>query len=209
MQKLKKLFIVYLNLCYSKMSDSSQKWIETGYEVFSLEGPEGVQVEKLARRLGLNKSGFYHHFGDRDVFLSMLMEHHYQVNGNFFNEAMQLTKFFPDYLDLLYKYKTALLVQMQLRRHLEVPIFNREFIRTTKWNEKALIPLWADYLKIPGNNDLARELWDIVRDVFFIRAKVETLKPELLHSIVYEFSHLLEVLRKYSLKADSDKWTGK
>jgi AcrR family transcriptional regulator len=191
------------------MSDSSQKWIGAGYEVFSIEGPEGVQVEKLARRLGMNKSGFYHHFGDRDVFLSMLMEHHYRVNGLFFNEAMQLKKFFPDYLDLLYKYKTPLLVQMQLRRHLEVPMFNKEFNRTAKRNEKALIPLWADYLKIPGNHNLARELWDVVRDIFFIRAKVETLTPEFLHSIIYEFSQMLDLLKKYAVKPDSAIWSEK
>lgn len=35
-------------------SDSSQKWIEAGYELFATEGKEGVLIEKLARKLGRN-----------------------------------------------------------------------------------------------------------------------------------------------------------
>ena len=42
-------------------SNTSQKWIEAGYERFAHEGPHGIQVERLARIIGVNKSGFYHY----------------------------------------------------------------------------------------------------------------------------------------------------
>ena len=57
------------NLKYLGMNNS-QRWMNEGYDLFAREGPEGIQVERLARVLGLNKSGFYHHFGDRNTYLA-------------------------------------------------------------------------------------------------------------------------------------------
>mgnify|MGYP006182290595 CR=1 FL=1 len=38
---------------------SLQSWIEEGYSIFSSEGPASIQVERVARNLKKNKSGFY------------------------------------------------------------------------------------------------------------------------------------------------------
>lgn len=39
-------------------NNSEHTWIEAGYEQFAAEGLEGIQVERLARITGLNKSGY-------------------------------------------------------------------------------------------------------------------------------------------------------
>jgi AcrR family transcriptional regulator len=52
-------------------------WIENGYALFAQDGLDGIQVERLAKMVSLNKSGFYHYFGDRESFLEELMKHHY------------------------------------------------------------------------------------------------------------------------------------
>ena len=71
------------------MKETINRWIEAGYEIFAHEGPEGVQIEKLARKVGLNKSGFYHYFSDRDVFFTRLLEYHYQLNEQCFKELSE------------------------------------------------------------------------------------------------------------------------
>ncbi len=57
-------------------TDSFANWLNLGYELFSEEGHEGLQVERLSRILGKNKSGFYHFFGNRETFLESLMKMH-------------------------------------------------------------------------------------------------------------------------------------
>jgi hypothetical protein len=38
------------------MSNSKIKWIEAGYDLFADYGPDAIQVQKLSKNLGLNKS---------------------------------------------------------------------------------------------------------------------------------------------------------
>jgi AcrR family transcriptional regulator len=37
-------------------------WLEVGYTIFSNEGPKALKIEALARKVGKNKSSFYHCF---------------------------------------------------------------------------------------------------------------------------------------------------
>jgi hypothetical protein len=59
------LQVAYKFLFTGNMTNSKktiQGWLDVGYKIFAHEGPEGIQVERLARILGVNKSGFYHFF---------------------------------------------------------------------------------------------------------------------------------------------------
>jgi AcrR family transcriptional regulator len=180
-----------------KSADSVQKWIKAGYEILAREGPESIQIERLARELGLNKSGFYHYFGDQDIFFSSLMEHHFVLNGKFYEETMLLKQFNPDYFHLLIRYKTTLGVQAQLRKQMSNPIYNEEFIRIKKRNDKAVLPLWASYLNIPDNPVLAQELWEIMRDVFYMRLNIDNLTFDFIQTLVYKFGKVVDSLLNY------------
>ena len=185
-----------------KSSESSFKWIEKGYELFAEEGPESIQIERLARELNLNKSGFYHYFGDRDVFFSGLMEHHFIMNGHFYDDVLKLKRFDPDYFHLLIKYKTTLLVQAQLRKQSGIHVYEEEFRKIKNRNDKAVVPLWAAYLKIPDNQKLAHELWEILRDVFYMRLNTENLTFDFIYSLVSDFVRILEGFRYYKEKSE-------
>jgi AcrR family transcriptional regulator len=176
-------------------SETSQIWIDAGYELFAYEGPDGILIEKLARQLGMNKSGFYHHFGDRDLFFDELIKHHYKVIEKFCMEAAQLQHFDPDYLNLLVKYKTSAFVQMQLRRHMNIPFFKEAFDKVRSETEKKIVPLWAAYVKMTDNPELASELWNIIRDVFFMRLTTKDVSMEFLQELVKEFKLVVESVR--------------
>jgi AcrR family transcriptional regulator len=186
-----------------KNSGTIQKWINAGYEILAAEGPEGIHVERLARELGHNKSGFYHYFGDREIYFSKLMEYHYKVNGDFHDEILLLKLFDPDYINLLVKYRSSICVQAQLKKNLSNPLYMDEFIKNKIRNDKAVIPLWASYLNITNNLALAQELWDIIRDVFFMRFNSNNLCYEFIHDLVYEFSKVVDVLKRYNNNSNS------
>ena len=49
------------------------QWLSKALEIFGRTGEDGLHVEKLARELGVAKSGFYWHFKDRDDLLQQLL----------------------------------------------------------------------------------------------------------------------------------------
>jgi AcrR family transcriptional regulator len=186
-----------------KKSETSQLWIETGYELFAYEGPNSIVIEKMARQLGKNKSGFYHHFGDHDLFFEELIKHHYQVIKHFCQEAAHLQHFDPDYLNLLVKYKTAAFVQMQMRRHMNISLFKEAFNTVRSQTEKEILPLWSAYIKLPDNPGLASALWNIIRDVFFMRLTTKDLSKEFLRELVGEFKLVVESVRRMARNSAS------
>jgi AcrR family transcriptional regulator len=59
----------------AKKRVSREQWLSKGLELFAISGAEGLRVEKLARELGIAKSGFYCHFKDRDDLLDHILEY--------------------------------------------------------------------------------------------------------------------------------------
>lgn len=51
-----------------------ERWIEEGLRALAAGGPEAVRIEPLARRLGVSRGGFYHHFDDRAALLSEMLD---------------------------------------------------------------------------------------------------------------------------------------
>lgn len=58
------------------MRKTQQPWITQGYATFAAEGPAGLKVERLAKNIGKNKSSFYHHFADLEIFTTILLKVH-------------------------------------------------------------------------------------------------------------------------------------
>jgi AcrR family transcriptional regulator len=52
-----------------------EAWISAAIGALSSNGVEGVRVELLARKLGITKGSFYHHFRDRDELHAAMLEH--------------------------------------------------------------------------------------------------------------------------------------
>jgi AcrR family transcriptional regulator len=54
---------------------SKAKWLQTALKLLEAEGVEAIRVERLARELGISKSGFYWHFKDRDDLRNQMVEY--------------------------------------------------------------------------------------------------------------------------------------
>ena len=86
---------------------NSSIWTEAGYDLFAEEGIEGIQVERLARILNLNKSGFYHYFGDLDGYCDELIKLHERKADLYLADLAKVKSIDPDYLMVLVKHKIA------------------------------------------------------------------------------------------------------
>jgi AcrR family transcriptional regulator len=49
-------------------------WLAEGTAVLTLEGPDGVRIDRLAARLGLSKGSFHHHFAGMDGYRKALLD---------------------------------------------------------------------------------------------------------------------------------------
>ncbi|MDD7940289.1 helix-turn-helix domain containing protein [Actinomycetospora lutea] len=49
------------------------RWIDAGLQALASGGPDAVQVESLARSLGVSKGGFYGYFADRPALLEEVL----------------------------------------------------------------------------------------------------------------------------------------
>ena len=127
-------------------NNSEHTWIEAGYEQFAAEGLEGIQVERLARITSLNKSGYYHYFGERDTFLEKLMEHHLHLAITYTNELKQIQQFDPEYIELLIKYKTPLMFTSQLVRNRHDQLLVRTHQKINEMVDPVLSKLFADFI---------------------------------------------------------------
>ena len=53
----------------------AEVWIETAKEALVDDGLEGVKIDRLAKKLGVTRGGFYHHFEGRSDLLDRLIDH--------------------------------------------------------------------------------------------------------------------------------------
>lgn len=97
--------------------ETKKKWIEVGYDLFANEGPEGVQVERMSRILKLNKSGFYHHFVNMEIFAADLVAHHHNMFELYLADAADCKNVDPEYIRVIIKHKYTVLAHIHLVRN--------------------------------------------------------------------------------------------
>jgi hypothetical protein len=180
------------------MNDNREKWIKEGYSLLAKEGPIGIQVERLARIIGVNKSGFYHHFGDRECYLQELTNYHENLTNKFSSEVSHLKHFDPDYLKVLVEYKDSFFVNIHLGRYRVNPKLKEASGNGGNVIEKKILPLWEEYINLTDNPELAFEIWKIVRDAVFLRLTYNDMNVESVISAIKDIKGIFERLKRVS-----------
>lgn len=172
-------------------------WIDTGYGLFAEEGLEGLNVERLARVASLSKSGFYHHFGDREQFLGRVLSFHVGHGQSMAEEIRQLRTIDPDLLDLLIRRKTSTLAHQQLVKNRKNKRCEECLNEVNRLIDPLVIPLWAEFIGLPKNPELAYRYYEIVRDMFYARLTPALFtRDHLRQLVVQEAKRILELLQE-------------
>ncbi|MFD2202958.1 TetR/AcrR family transcriptional regulator [Shivajiella indica] len=164
-----------------------QKWLELGYQMFAEEGLEGLQVERLSRILQMNKSGFYYYFGDRDTFVQEICDYHKRIMDHYCQCIQKCKNFDPEFITLLFESKNMIMAHVQL---MEIKTKDNFFYNIHKEGNKEVdrlvLPLWADFLEIPDDQETASIFWGLVRDAFFTRFDPFRYSYEFIQNIAFE-----------------------
>lgn len=57
-----------------KIIAKKEDWVRLGYRLFSEKGIVGIVIEKMSKKLGVNKSSFYWHFSTRKAFIEQIID---------------------------------------------------------------------------------------------------------------------------------------
>jgi AcrR family transcriptional regulator len=177
-------------------SNAYRLWLDVGYDLFSYDGTEGLQVERLARVAGLNKSGYYHYFGDKDTFLSHLIERHQEYLDAFVSDIVTIQNIDNEYLLLLIKYRTTLLAQRQFILNKGRKTFSKALESINEKIDSALFPLWKEYVCIHHHPDLAYLIFPYIRDMFITQLNEDTFELDCLQEKMREGKKVIQEILK-------------
>jgi len=184
-------------------NNSEHTWIEAGYEQFAVEGLEGIQVERLARITGLNKSGYYHYFGDRDTFLEKLMEYHLHFAESYISELKQIKDFDPEYIELLIKYHTRLMFTNQLVRNRHDKLMVKTLARVNEMIDPVLSKLFADFIGHQDHLEFSTKYYNQVRYMFHAQITPDRMTYTFLRDFLYEAREVIQRAVEFAAKTQT------
>jgi AcrR family transcriptional regulator len=169
-------------------------WTEEGYSLFAHEGLHGLQVERLSRIVHLNKSSFYHYFGDMEAYCGEIIKLHEKNIEAFLHDLSDVKQLDPDYLLLLMKHGRTVMFQMHLTREKNNTALYEASEAANKKLHVAIQMLWSEFLGVQDHPDLAMRYFTIVRDMFNTRITFENLNYSFLHQFATETKQVVTQL---------------
>lgn len=169
-------------------------WIVSGYETFALYGESGLKIEVLAKKVGISKSSFYHHFSDLEIFMEKLMETHLENARIISDKESQAAQINPDLINILVDHKLDLLFNRQLRIHHQKPIY-QEFLK--KSNEiigNDFVQLWVKDLKLNLKQKQIESLFELALENFYMQINHENINFNWLEKY---FENLKRIARNF------------
>ncbi|MEO1052370.1 MAG: TetR/AcrR family transcriptional regulator [Bacteroidota bacterium] len=181
--------------------DLKKQWILAGYEVFALQGPHALKVEVLSRMVGKNKSSFYHHFADLEVFTEFLLHYHLERAEVIAAEEKRCNNVDPELLEVLVNNKIDLLFNRQLRFHRRVPAFEKCFKKTSEYAAEAVLGIWAEAIGLTENTKLAFAVLMLSLENFYLQITEETLHYKWLSAYVKNLRNMVDEFKRIGEQA--------
>lgn len=177
-----------------------QPWITIGYELFAQEGPKGLKIEVLARKMNKNKSSFYHLFADIEIFISELLEHHIEQSKAIAQQSSLCQNIHPDLIQVLFNIKEDILFNKHLRIHRDNPAYNKCIVDAYKIIKDGMLPILIEVLELSSKKQLASQIFDLAIDNFYLQSTDKNLTNEWLSN------YFNEIIKMISAMKISNQW---
>jgi AcrR family transcriptional regulator len=169
-----------------------ETWTKAGYELLATDGLSGIKIERLARILSLNKSGFYYYFGTMEGFLKPLFQHHARVAEVVAAEIAHCENIDPDLLHLIIRHRTFFLVESQLLVKSNHARMEHDMDEAWRIITKELISLWRRIGDVPEEETVVHAYFNIIRHFFYARIDPDNIDYKFLHSLAAEMNEVLK-----------------
>ncbi|GAB5409914.1 MAG: hypothetical protein BalsKO_22790 [Balneolaceae bacterium] len=162
-----------------------------------------LKIERIAKDVGKNKSSFYHHFADLELFTDLLLDYHLEQSKLIGEKEIKCSTI-EELFDIFVEHKIDLLFNRQLRVHRENSNFEVCFNKTTQISIKAITPLWLEALGLENNSYLALLVLKLSMENFYLQITEETLTHDWLRSYFQELKMLVTEFKKMGAISELD-----
>jgi AcrR family transcriptional regulator len=152
-----------------RMNNSMLNWIEVGYKQFASQGEQGINIEALARKVGISKSSFYHHFDSVDGFIKHLLQYHLQQAKIMAAKEQQAANINPMLINILIAHKFDLLFNRQLRIHKANADFANVLEQSNQITGAAFIQVWVKDLNLTLSELQIEGIFELALENFFLQ----------------------------------------
>lgn len=174
------------------MADSRAIWIETGYEIFALKGQSGLKIEPLAKLVGKNKSSFYHHFADLDLFIDDLLNHHIAQSYIIAEKERNAKNIDPELIDIIVEHKIDTLFNRQLRINRASRGFMAVLEKSTAIIGNDFVLLWVKDMNLKINPKKLEGIFELALENFYLKINADHLNHQWLAD---HFINLKRIIR--------------
>jgi AcrR family transcriptional regulator len=176
------------------MTSTKEIWIKTGYEIFALKGESGLKVETLARKVGISKSSFYHHFADLEVYLELVLQLHLDQSKQMAEKEKNVNCIDPELILILVEHKTDLLFNRQLRFNQQNKLFRETLQQSNQIIGNEFVMIWAKDLNLNLAQKQFESLFELALENFFLQINEANLNQEWLSQY---FSNLKRIAQNF------------
>lgn len=150
-------------------------WIKTGYEIFALEGQSDIKIERLAKKVGISKSSFYHLFADVDLFIEILLKHHIKQSHIIADKEQRAKNIDPELINVLLEHKIDLLFNRQLRINQHVKSFSETLCTSNKIIGDAFKTAWAKDMNLKLNEQQTEGIFSLALQNFYLQINADNI----------------------------------
>lgn len=177
------------------MTENKDTWIKTGYEIFALSGENGLKVEALAKKVGISKSSFYHHFADLEIFVEYLLKFHLQQSEVMAAKEKNAKTIDPELITILVDHRLDLLFNRQLRINQQQQHYKETLDKSNQIIGNEFVKLWAKDLNLNLSQGQLESLFELALENFYLQINAENLNAVWLSAY---FSNLKRIARNFA-----------
>lgn len=149
-------------------TDCSCFWLHAGYESFAEAGTAGLNLNKLALRVGLPRQNFRACFPAREQFLFRLFQEHRRRVTCLYPRVGACSSYDPDLFQFLTRFPT----EIRFHRHFLLVKKDEASLRIyRKLNAKlnaAIYPLWAQHVDYSGDPEDGKSFHLTLMDLWLL-----------------------------------------
>jgi AcrR family transcriptional regulator len=165
-------------------------WIKAGYKILGTQ--EEIKVERLARLLSLNKSGFYYYFGTMESFLKSLLNYHEQLAEEVADEIAGCETIDPDLLLLIVRHRSFFLVESQIVVKGKLNNTGLPVSGASKIVNHQLMLLWQRYNGVQEDYQVNPAYVNIIQSFIYARIDENNISYKLLLDLLAETKRAFE-----------------
>jgi AcrR family transcriptional regulator len=177
------------------INDNNKIWIETGYKIVAIFGFEGLKIEQLAKKVGISKSSFYHHFADLELFVECLLKYHSQQAYIIAEKEKNAKNINPELINILIEHTTDLLFNRQLRVHRQQKTFFDTLIKTNQIIGNDFVLIWKKDLNLNLTQTQLEAFFELALENFYLQITPENLNKEWL---LEYFNYLKKIISNFA-----------